>query len=155
MPRPPEHGQLEATGKDGQKVIFHYTCEEDTHLSGETGYESQLKWCFCIVEENDVFNFDLVDEGGFMRVEMMNRNGCERYKARGITEAFIRLSSQIFGVPICSSTRARPRPSSSGIASVAEQHSDAARTVWQTLVAGNEAYYDNDQQRFIFPPAHR
>jgi hypothetical protein len=148
-PEPPTHGQLSATGKDGQTVSYEYTCERDTHLTG--GYESKTKWCFSILIEQDVFQFDLVDEGSFMRVEMMSRQGCERYKARGIAEAFIRLSSQIFCIPIRSSTPACPKISSSGVPIVEELHSEDARKVWKRLVARNEAYYDDETQRFTYP----
>jgi len=149
-PIPPERGQLQATGQDGNTVAYEFVCEQDTHLSGD-GYDTMTKWCFLIVIEQDIFQFDLVDEGSFMRVEMMNRNGCERYKARGITEAFIRLSHQIFGVPICSSVRAEPQSTSSSLTTVEEQHSDDARKVWQRLVASNEACYDDDKKRFVYP----
>jgi hypothetical protein len=150
-PTPPESGQLVARGKDGSEVTYQYSCEGDTHLVEMTGYQTKPKWCFTIIEEDDVFNFDLVDEENFMRVEMMNRNGCERYKKRGITEAFIRLCHHIFGVPICSSIRAQHQLSSNGIASVAEQHSAGARKVWEGLVASGEAYFDNEKQRFTYP----
>ena len=150
-PTPPESGQLLARGKEGSAVTYQYFCERDTHLVDTTGYQTRAKWCFIIIEENDVFNFDLVDEEKFMRVEMMTRNECSRYKARGIPEAFIRLSHQIFKLPICSSVRAQPQPSSSGLATVTEQQSDDAKKVWSRLVATNEAYYDNEQRRFIYP----
>jgi len=59
---PPESGQLLARGKDGSEVTYQYSCEEDTHLVETTGCQTKPKWCFTIIEENDVFNFDLVDE---------------------------------------------------------------------------------------------
>ena len=149
-PEPSSEGQLSAIGRDGQTVPYKYTCERNTHLTGD-GHEPKTKWCFLILIEQDVFQFDLVDEESFMRVEMITRNGCKRYKARGIPEAFIRLSHQIFRLPICSSVRAQPQSSSSGIESVAEQHSEDARKLWQRLVASNDAYWNDENQRFTYP----
>lgn len=150
-PHPLENGTLVARGKNGIEVTYRYCCEEDTHLVGSTGCQTKTKWCFSIVEENDVFNFDLVDEERFMRVEMMTRNNSDRFKARGIPEAFIRLSHQIFQLPICSSIALPPQYSSLGIECVEEQHSNDARKVWQRLVASKEAYFDDARQRFTYP----
>jgi hypothetical protein len=152
-PRPPEHGKVIATGKDGETVTYHYSCSEDTHLVGE-GYDSKTKWCFEIVIEQELFQFDLVDEGSFMRVEMMNRHGYERYKARGIPEAFIRLSHRIVVLPVCSSKNPNTQSCSMRIGFVEEQHSRDATKVWKRLVASNEAYYDDKMQRFVYPTAH-
>ena len=150
--RPQKTGQLVATGRDGQTETYQYFCEEDAHLVG-AGYESKTKWCFSIVAEQDVFNFDLVVEDSFMRVEMMNRNDCDRYKARGIPEAFIRLSDQLFRIPICSSKRAEPQSGTLGLKSVEEQHSEDAAKVWRRLVASREAYFDDRRQRFVYQAA--
>jgi len=148
-PSPPENGQLIATGKDGQTVIYEYSCEPELHIP-LNGYDPRTKWSFVILIEQDVFQFDLVDEGDFMRVEMMNRNNCERYKARGIPEAFIRLSHELFKVPICSSKQSIVQSVSMGIGYVDEQHSADATKVWRRLVSTNEAYFDAEKQRFVY-----
>jgi hypothetical protein len=137
-------------GKDESTVVYNYTCEEDSHFEGNAS-DRKIKWCFVITIENDVFQFDLVDESDFMRVEMMNRNDCERYKARGITEEFIRLGYQLFNLPICSSARLRPQNGPNGIKLVAEQHSDDAAKVWKRLVNRGEAFFDEKMGRYVYP----
>ncbi|MDZ4852276.1 MAG: hypothetical protein SGI77_23560 [Pirellulaceae bacterium] len=148
--KPPESGLLEAKGKNGQRIFYQYSCDQQIE-----DYDEKTMWCFQIANDDGVFDFHLVDEDSLMRVEMMTRNDCELFKARGIAEAFIRLSSQIFKIDICSSSRARPQPSTSRIESVAEQHSDGARKVWQGLVDSKESHYDNCTQRFVYPYKNR
>lgn len=147
---PAESGILHTTDKDGRAHDFPYTCEKDTH-EGDRPYERRIKWSFIILVENDVFQFDVVDEQTRMRVELMDRNRCERYKAKGIPEAFIRLSHKIFELPVVSSkyevkqSAFDPRLSES-----AEKRSPDANRVWERLVSSGEASFDDDESRYRF-----
>jgi len=149
--RPPESGLLTAIGKDGQKSVYEYFCDEDTHRTDDSD-EPKTKWSFYINEHGDIFNFDLVDEGNFMRVEMVNRNGCDIYEKKGIPDAFIRLSHQIFNIPIHSSSKARAIINPNGIGQANEQLSDDAEAVWLRLVAKKEASYDESAMHYSHPP---
>jgi len=147
--RPPESGQLTAKAKDGQTITYTYCCEKESHPTEGEG-EPKTKWCFYIQIDQDIFEFHLVDEGSFMRVEMMNNNGCEQYKARGIPEAFIRLSHDVFETPICSSKPSIIKRNSKGIERVDQQRSPEAEKVWERLVASKEAYYDESSLHFVY-----
>ena len=115
------------------------------------GNESQKKLYFHIAIDQDVFDFHLIEEGTYLRVVMMNRNNSERYKARGISEAFIRLSYELFRLPIYSSRNVDLEPSALGNADEPEWQTDHAKKVWQRLVASHEAYYNDDLKRFVYP----
>jgi len=144
------NGVLNTECKQGEKHMYHFSWVQETHRDAVT-FATKDKWCFSIVEQHEMFQFDLVEEEDFMRVEHMDRNGHVRYSARGIPEAFIRLSHQMFQRPIGSSrellVEAVSRP---GLKVFAERHSDDAEKVWKRLVTRGEAYRNDSAERFFF-----
>jgi len=150
-PVPPAEGVIRTVDKDGVSHEFPFTCEEDSH-EGDNAYDRLVMWAFRIQLENDLFQYELVDENSRMRVQMMTRNDCDRYLAKGIPEAFIRLSFEIFRLPIVSSkNEVRRSPFNPLLEEFTEQHSPDADRVWKRLVSGGEAYFDESEGRYCHP----
>jgi len=130
---------------------FAFSWELETFRDGATNAAKDY-WCFSVVEDKEAFQFELVDEGNYMRVQNMHNNGHDRYKAKGIPEAFIRLSYDLFKIPIgssregCIGSQAAPK-----MWVKPEQQSPSATKAWERLVSSGEAYKDENQQRFFYP----
>jgi hypothetical protein len=144
-------GVLNTECEQGEKHMYDFSWVQETHRDAVT-FATKDKWCFSIVEQDEIFQFDLVEEKDFMRVEHMDRNGHVRYSARGIPEAFIRLAHEMFQRPIGSSRELLAEAvSPPGMKVFAERHSGHAEKVWKRLVTRGEAYRNDSAERFFFP----
>ena len=144
-------GVLHTICKQGNSLDFEFSWCIETHRDGVTN-DAKDMWCFSIEQNGDLFQFEIVDEGAYMRVQHLDRNGSDRYEAKGIPEAFIRLAHQMFQIPIGSSkellVKSKDYP---GVMVSAEKHSSDARKVWQRLVGWGEAYMDEAEGRYFYP----
>jgi hypothetical protein len=144
-------GVLHTKSKQGEDHEYDYSWELDAHRDGVTNGSKEM-WCFSIVEAGDLFQFEIVDEGTYLRVQNVDRNGCARYEAKGIPEAFIRLVHLMFQVPIGSSRELLVKSQSHPALLVSvEKHSEDAGKIWKRLVDSGEAYRDESEGRYFYP----
>jgi hypothetical protein len=144
-------GVLHTKCKHERDHEYSFSWELDAHRDGVTNAVKDM-WCFSIVEDGDLFQFEIVDEGTYMRVQNIDKNECERYGAKGIPEAFIRLTHRMFQLSIGSSkelfVESKTHP---GVLVSAEKHSEDAGKLWKRLVGWGEAYKDETEGRYFYP----
>jgi hypothetical protein len=141
-------GVLHTKCKGGGDHEYKIFWELENHRDGVTN-DAKEKWCYSINEDSELFQFEIVDEGTYMRVQEIRNNGNVRYSAKGIPEAFIRRAYEMFQIPIGSSKQLFVDKI------LAEQHSKDAGKVWKRLVSWGEAYRDDIEERYFYPNERR